>query len=385
MADKKQFETEVANDSKRRTAELTESKNQNETMLKQQEQLRKKIDDFTARNAEKDGEIEVLQKANDSSDAKFAELKKRYADTKADTEKNQNELEQVASKMRSRNQTLVEKLQTRNEEFETIEKQNAAFTEKLALLTAKNESFSNQLSLMSEKPNEIATENDRLKSLVSSMKEQSQTLAKSNEDLNRQINKLAAKSQELQANNDLLTAEVLKLKAKIKSSESDREPSSSNSDGSRPSGDRDRSSSEDIFEGDSGKGLSLLNSEQKHKGTTESEHVGSEMGFAVSNPTKPNEATGLAAGFTSGSDVAANSVDRANETSGFTANPDAMTHSADDSYDAADSDAAILTTNDANKSEGTWQKYIEMYGVVPGFIALTLLLLVFALRWSLRS
>ena len=330
-------------------------------MRAQQKQLRKEIDDFTARRTEKDGEIEALQQANDSFEAKVAELKKRHADKKADMVKNQNELEQVASSMRTRNQTLVEKLEKRRQELEIIEKQNAAFAEKHASLEAKNETFSNQLKLMSEKPNELATQNDRLKSLVSSMKDQNQTLSESNEGLNQQIVKLAEKSQELQAKNETLTAEVSKLKAKINSSPPAPEPSSNNSKGSRKSDDTDRPSIEDGLKGDAGLDRSLLNGQKEFEGATELENAGSQMGFAVSNPTKATEAIGL----TTGSNAADSSVDTANDAAGF----------------MADSDMATNPVDNGNEAGGLLRQNVALYGVVA--VILTLLALAFA--WTLRS
>ena len=176
---------------------------------------------------------------------------------------------------------------------------------------------------MSEKPNELATENERLKSLVSSMKDQSQTLSESNEGLNKQVVELAAKSRKLQSNNESLTAEVSKLKAEINSSASGHKPSFRSADGSREKGDADLSSSENGFsDGKADIAVSPSHGANKSKGATKSGDVGSEMGFAVSNPTSSSEATGLMAG----------------------------------------TDAATLTADDANGGGGIRGKNNESYG-----------------------
>ena len=78
--------------------QLTEAPEKNATMLELQEQLRKDLDELTARNAAKDEKINGLEQANATFETSIADLKKRYADTK---------------EMRMQNELLKKELQER--------------------------------------------------------------------------------------------------------------------------------------------------------------------------------------------------------------------------------------------------------------------------------
>ena len=156
--------------------QLTEARDKNAAMLKQQEQLRKDLKNSMA-----------------SSD----------------------QFKSIVFEHQKSIELLEKKLQERNLAFDTIEKQNVEFAEKL--------------SLMNERPKEDTSENDRLNSLMSSMKDQNKTLAETNEGLNDLMEELEAESKALRENNQSLTTEVSKLKAEINASLPEEESSSNDS------------------------------------------------------------------------------------------------------------------------------------------------------------
>ena len=84
-----------------------------------------------------------------------------------------------------------------------------------------------------------------------------------------------------------------------------------------------------------------------------------------------SENANQASGFVADSDVADDSTDNSN-----IADADVANDSTDDS-NIADSDAATLIADGANKTGGLIE-YAEMFG----FIALTLVLLVFTFKWA---